>query len=297
MPSAADTVQTVQAAINADCRALGGHYAGYSCKTVSWDDVSRGTVGGGLSCWGSNITDTYLKAKGGERLFTVRSDNWNEKLGMVSTSGVALVSGNQMPGAEASLAPITLRTFLKQAGQHGSYARLPSDADLSNDALDSQVSIRFQTTFLPVETSDKSTMQFATEAYNYNTRSDADPRNLLLLCTTQGMALQQDGAGVKRLFHHAVDMAGRTHRYWLEAEKSQHKVGGAQDESEAERADAVSRGKATATVIGTRAMGTRFNVLMTIQIPLQQQHKPTRGPPMIVDPTKPGGLPQQQYNR
>jgi len=52
-------------AINAACKTRGGHYAGYSCKIVSWDDVSRGTtVSGGLSCWGANITDTYLKAKG-----------------------------------------------------------------------------------------------------------------------------------------------------------------------------------------------------------------------------------------
>ena len=41
--------------------------------------------------------------------------------------------------------------------------------------------------------------------YNYQTRSDADPKNLLLLCTTQGSAIQQDGAGAKKLFHHAVD--------------------------------------------------------------------------------------------
>ena len=64
-------IAATQAAINAACRGRGGHYAQYSCKTVSWDDASRGTVGGTLSSWGSNITDTYLKAKDGQRLFTV----------------------------------------------------------------------------------------------------------------------------------------------------------------------------------------------------------------------------------
>ena len=59
-------------AINMACKARGGAHAGYSCKTVSWDDAARGTVGGCLSSWGSNITDTYLKAKDGTRLFTVR---------------------------------------------------------------------------------------------------------------------------------------------------------------------------------------------------------------------------------
>jgi len=51
-----------------------------------------------------------------------------------------------------------------------------------------------------------------------------------------------------------------THRYWLEAERSDHKVGGAQMESTEERQDALSRGKAVSSVIGTRAMGARFNV-------------------------------------
>ena len=32
---------------------------------------------------GANITDTRLWEKSGKQLFTVRSDNWNEKLGKV----------------------------------------------------------------------------------------------------------------------------------------------------------------------------------------------------------------------
>jgi len=262
-------------AINAACKAKGGAHATYSCKVVSWDDVSRGTVGSsGLSCWGANITDTYLKSEDGAQLFTVRSDNWNEKLGRVGTDEICVVTGNQEPGGK-ELQPITLRDFLKQGGTHGGYAGLGLGTDLSDDELDQNVSIRFQTTFLPVRDSqaERPTIQFATEAYNYNTRDDTDPRNLLLLCTTQGLALQQDGKGAKRVFHHAVDPDGSIHRYWLEAEQSDHKVGGAQRESKAEKQDALARGKATAAVIGTRAMGTRFNVLMTIQIPLQQKPK------------------------
>jgi len=114
-------------------------------------------------------------------------------------------------------------------------------------------------------------LEFATEAYNYNTMDDSDPRNLVLLCTSQGVAVQQDGSGAKKLFHHAVDDQGQIHRYWLEAEESKHKVGGEQRETqEEERAEAQARGKATSSVIGIRAMGQRFNVLMTIQVPLQQ---------------------------
>jgi len=37
------------------------------------------------------------------------------------------------------------------------------------------------------------------------------------------------------VFHHAVDPDGSIHRYWLEAEQSDHKVGGAQRESKVRR--------------------------------------------------------------
>ena len=54
-------------------------------------------------------------------------------------------------------------------------------------------------------------------------------------------------------------------------------MGGAQTETAGEKADAIARGKATACVIGPQCIGTRFNVLMTIQVPLQQQDTPARG--------------------
>jgi len=269
----AASIDEVQKAINDTCRGTD-----YSCKTVSWDDAQRGTVGGSLSCWGSNITDTRLWEKTGKRLFTVRSDNWNEKLGKISSSEVALLAPENAEHGSA-LRPITLRKFLKTIGkeQHGGYAGLPLTHDLDSVALDDEVSIRFQTTFLPIEEDPaaRGTLEFATEAYNYNTHDDADPRNLVLLCTTQGTAVQQDGKGAKKLFHHAVDPNdGKIHRYWLEAEQSDHKVGGAQKETAEEKADALARGKATSSVIGVKALGTRFNVLMTIQVPLEQKPKP-----------------------
>ena len=31
------------------------------------------------------------------------------------------------------------------------------------------------------------------DRYNYNTKSDANPRNVVILCTSQGAAVQQDG--------------------------------------------------------------------------------------------------------
>jgi hypothetical protein len=282
--------------------------SGFRCVPVSWEDASRGTVGGALSCWGGNISDVRLWEKSGKLLYTVRSDNWNERLGYVAAKDVAVVVGNHVPGG-AQLSNVTLQNYLSNAKKYGSYAGLTTDS-LSENQTDQILSIRFQTVFLPVEeepvapspaaessdsfmdrlfgrssgkSEDKNVpfnaknpgrVEFCTDVYNYNTHSDDNPRNLLLLCTAQGTSMQQDGAGTKKMFIHEVDPFDKIHRYWLEAERSKHKVGGAQKETKEEAEAAAARGKATATFIGTRAMGTRFNVQMLIQLPVVQKPKP-----------------------
>merc|ERR1719171_2466167 len=268
----AASVGDVMSSINSALRGAGGAYSTYSCKTVSWDDVQRGTVGGGLSSWGANITDTRLYAKDGQQLYTVRAENFNEKLGAVSADELALIAGNGQPGG-GSLAPMTLRDVLKNFGSHAAYAGVDVATNMSAPKTDAKVSIRFMTTFLPVQDEQLSTLEFAPEMYQYQTRSASDPANLLLLATTQGFAVQANGAGATKLYHHAVEPNGTIARYWFEAERSTKQVGGAQQESKEEALAAAARGKATAAVIGTRAMGTRFNVLMTIQVPLVQQPK------------------------
>merc|ERR1711988_476292 len=133
--------------INDSCKKRGDKYKNYSCKTVSWDDVQRGTVGGGLSCWGSNITDTYLKSKDGRQLFTVRSDNWNEKLGVVNAKDVKLISGNQFQGnTHEDLENITLKDFLTQIKEYGGYTGLDVES-LENEDLDKDVQSDFRQHF------------------------------------------------------------------------------------------------------------------------------------------------------
>ena len=197
-----------------------------------------------------------MNLRNGTNLFTVRSDNWNEKLGIVPADQIAVVAG---AGGRGPVQPVTLRHILQGLGHFGGYAGLEAGTNLFDANLDAKCSIRFQTTFIPVQGDDGDALgklEFATEAYNYNTMDDSDPRNLVLLCTSQGVAVQQDGSGAKKLFHHAVDDQGQIHRYWLEAEESKHKVGGEQRETEEERAEAQARGKATSSVIGIRAYGT-----------------------------------------
>merc|ERR1712167_128003 len=223
---------------------------------------------GSLSCWGANITDTRLCAKDGRQLFTVRSDNWNEKLGTVDASDVALITGNTH-GGKTVLAPVRLRDFLRQIGDHGEYVGLSPKQSLCDEELDAKVSIRFQTTFLPISEADA--IEFATSAYSYATRDANDPKNLVVLASSQGIALQQDQVGDSMIYHHQVGDDGKISRHWLEAEKSRHAVGQQQVETEHERQDALKRGKATSCVIGPKCVGTRFNALLTVQIPLQQR--------------------------
>jgi hypothetical protein len=156
---------------------------------------------------------------------------WNERLGKVKADDLALIASDVNGGGTG--------TDLSQA----SYTQ--------NRAF-------------------RQTLEFAQEAYNYKTTSDDDPSNLVLLCTTQGMAIQQDGEGAKTIYHH-VKEHGRVNRYWLEAESCSHKVGGSQVETKEEKDDALERGKATSSVIGTKAIGTRFNMIITIQVLLKQK--------------------------
>lgn len=264
-------VRETMAAINAACQSKGGHYRDYSCTSVSWNDVQRGVDpnSGALSSIGGNITDSRLYDKNGSLLYTVRSNNWNEKLGCVSADQLAMIAGNHLaPSKSKALKPVTLKSFLTKMGSYGAYAGLKEGINLFDENLDSKVSVRFQTTFLPLE--ENGLLEIASESYNYQTRSNKDPRNLLLMCTTQGTSVQQDGSGAKKLFHHEVDEEGKAHKYWLQAEMSRFNVGDEQKESKEEVDAAVASGRAMSSVIGVRAMGTRMNVLMTVQVPLKQ---------------------------
>ena len=192
----------------------------YSCKRVSWEDCSRGTSGGQLSSLGSNITDVRLTARDGRVLYTVRTDNFNEKTGRVDARAVGLL--------DADGAPTTLREVLRRAGEHGAAVGLDPSTDLLDEDLDDEVGIRFQTTFLPLDDAPTASaaqsdaapakLEFCSENHNYQTTSDDDPRNLLVLGTTQGLAIQQDGRGCCRIFHHERDPStGSVGRYWRAA--------------------------------------------------------------------------------
>jgi hypothetical protein len=245
-------------------------HRGFSCKYVSWEDVQRTNNEKGLSKIGPNIADVTLNEKSGKRLFTVRYQNWNERLGYESSKKIAVV----VRDPDGTLHSITLADYLDNASKYGGYSGLKAQS-LADNKTDNIFSVRFQLVFLPVESApdgesahNNGKVEFVTSVYNYFS-TDNHPRNLLLLCTSQGTSIQQDGTNTKQIFHHEVDEQGKIHRYWLEAEQSSHRVGGSQQETEEERADALARGKSVAMYIGTQAMSTRFNAQMLIQLPVE----------------------------
>jgi len=222
----------------------------YSVKKVSWNDVSRYTGINGLSSVGSNITDVKLVGYNDEEFYTIRTDNWNEKIGTVSAQDVAIITETNNV-----LEPITLKKYLV-------------DNNLYSEKLDTKISIRFQTTFLPLK-SEKS-IEFCTKSYSYNTPTDNDPKNLLLLSTTQGLTLHTNKNKYQNLFLQSKDANGKLVNRWLEAEETSFKVGSEQIETDEQ---VKANKKASSCVIGIKSMGQRFNALLTIQIPLKQKQQ------------------------
>jgi len=210
-----------------------------------------------------------LCARDGSSFPVVRSQNFNERIGRVRASQVAVVVPEGAPGS-GGLHPVSLQEYLIDVGKYGGYAGVPGGTSVYCADRDAMVGIRFQSVFLPV--SEEGTVQMYNKSYNYQTRSDEDPSNIILLCTTQGTFLQQDGAGTVPQYLHRPDTGGvcEYECTYLEAMRTRHGVGMQQEDSTAEAAAAASAGKATSGVIGVRAMGLGFNRLMTVQVPLKQ---------------------------
>lgn len=240
----------------------GPPYSSYRCKQVSWDDVSRYGAGtNSLSCMGSNITDTRLYAKDNRLLYTVRPNNWNEKIGITSSDNIQFVYNNKM---------VTLTNYLANFPEYAKYALKGDNYNpLGSNSTDAKVSVRFQTTFLPIG-EDEKRIQYAPEVYNYGNQ------NIQLLCTSQGVSVQQGTSGRQKLFHHSVQRSEsgveKIHQYWFEAEPTRFKVGETHTESVEEAKKALERGKSMATTIGLRNdTFPRLNTLMTIQVPIEKQ--------------------------
>jgi len=259
--------------------------ANFRLVSTAWNDASRGSVGGFLSAMGPNITDVTLKHLDSQKTVCtiVAGDNLNPLLGVLSSQDVQLVVQQQQ-----KLQTIRLDKFLQNIGQYGQYVGMKPDCDLSS-SLDDKVSIRFQCAFIQAEPGVPADLYV--ECFNYQTRAADNPKNLLVMSTTQGAAIQQDQPGRNKIL---LDKPDQMTSHALKLEPTRFGVGEQQTETQAERQAAHQAGKAVSGAIGVRSMNQRLNCVVTVQVPLQQKPVASRSASYASTWGLPGSAPGKQ---
>ena len=245
------------AQMNTDLAALGGACGQYRAYATAWADNARGVVKGKLSSWGKNITDVNYVDEHGTPFPIVRTDNWDEKLGVVAAAKVVL--------RDAKGERVTLQSVLERAGAHGKYM-FPNGIDAKAQP-GMKVAFRVQTQWVPLAEGQAS-RKIAPEHYSYQTKTAADPCNAIFLGTAQGLYAHADAPGKNRLLAHGnVDGADGAEitEHWLVAEPTAHDVGMAQHDDAPPDAT-----KARAVEIGIEGMGPHANCAVCVSIPHTQ---------------------------
>jgi len=246
---------------------------GYHAERVTWDDCTRSVVSDGfsfsplegLTSSGPCITDSRTVDDEKKPIWMVRSENFNERIGYVKASEVAVVVGNEEATATKNLHSVTLADYLRNFGIYAKHAGAPDSGSLLADALDNTISIRPQVAFVRTGT------QFTTNAYVYGSRNPANPQNMVLYCTSQGTSpFAPAGGQGENLYLQTVRPDGTTELSWLKAKESEFSVGAEQKETAETRAAALAQGSAVSMCIGPKILGPKFNVCMMVQLPLKQ---------------------------
>lgn len=238
--------------------------AGYALEAVSWEDCTRGYTSCGLSVWGSNITDVRVVDDAKGTIFMVRSENFNERIGYVKASEVAVVVGNEEPSLSKNLRSVLLSDYMQRFGSFAKHAGAPEGCSLAGP--DDIVSLRPQVAFVKAGT------QFTTNVFVYGSQDPTNPQNMLLYCTAQGTSpFAPAGMQGENLYLQNVRPDGTAELSWLKAKASEFGVGAEQKETAETRASALAAGSAVAMCIGPKDIGPKFNVCMTVQLPLKQK--------------------------
>ena len=212
----------------------------YMPGLVSWEDGDRGVLPNGkLSEFGSNNTDTKLKGKDGQVSPYLRTQNYDEKLGV--TTADKIVAGVE-GGREVTVQEV-LETLSERARAHGF-----SHVDAAKPKPQHPVVVRNMYCFVPLER-DQAAAHVVPTHYSFQTLCEEKPRNLLVCGSKEGVDVQCDALGEKPLY---ALKDGRTHYY--KVEESDVAVGEAMD-------------KTATTEVGIRGMGARSNAFVVVSIP------------------------------
>lgn len=232
----------------------------YHICRVSWNDARRTKD----SCFGTNITDATLwTADEQTSVCVMRSENFNETVCIVPSEQISIMK----PVHDTEVTPTTLRDYLESFGKYTKHVNGPDNIYMPT--LDDAVTVRYQVVFVEPG-------EYVVHHYNYQARDDS-PANAILLGTTQGTSVTKDASGKVKLYLQKLSHDGtKASEHTMVIDPTRFGVGGPQRETQAESEAAVAQGKATSAVIGTRALGTRLNTLVVMQVPLVQTLPPPK---------------------
>tara|TARA_Y100000589_G_C27158149_1_gene631649 strand:- start:136 stop:1443 length:1308 start_codon:yes stop_codon:yes gene_type:complete len=234
----------------------------YNAVPVSWDDVDRCSAGSSYTgIFGNYSTDHKLITKNGDNLFFIRPNNHIEIIGATMTSEVFVVVN-----VDGSLVRKPLNEVLKAINGSMCNRSFSETFDFSNGEENEKISIRSS---LSIITSDETNESLAISSYDYSTTSNEYPATINLLCTTQGIFLNESEVGQHLLMAFQQDEnTGLLSKCWFRSDKTRFKPSEETKETDAEKKDAVKKGLATSEKIGTKSMGETLQTLMVVTIPL-----------------------------
>jgi hypothetical protein len=194
--------------------------------------------------------------KNGLTLPFIRSPNYTDKTLTIYAKDLSIIVGNERPGGH--LNAITFQNYLENYGKYT--PDVPDTVNLSSGP-DEIVSMRFIGVVVP-ENPDGS-QEVVPTAYNYQTTSDSDPKNILGASFHMGVGTTSDGAGKKKVYLVKTSEESQ--------EDTWFKITNEDRESEEQK-------KAVATVLGTRSTGAPArNRVQCFQIPRVQDSQGSRG--------------------
>ena len=234
----------------------------YMPLLTQWNDGERGTVGGSLSCWGANITDAHIADKDGKIHPAIRSPNMDEKLGLISSDKVHCIS----PTGQSWTVKDILKQYSTSVRHHGYKA-----VDMKLQSLPDHVVVRTQMATIPLafgETEEK----VCVSNYSYQTLSEYDPKNALVVCTPSGTFFSTDKRGQNKLMAHKVnEETGVITEHWHTVSSSGIEVGKASMAGEKRDHDGDQKmNKEEMPSVGIDGMQGRNDSFCVISIPLKQ---------------------------
>ena len=224
---------------------------------------------------GDNISDVWLAAReSNKKLFTIRTNNWNEKLARMPAADIFVQAPSKPGTLGAELETKTLQHVLENLDRYGGYAGVER-AELNSRKAET-VNVRYQTTFVPVDASTNA-RDVVPRVYNYQTKTNKDPKNLLLLASPQGLFF--DANRIRdcsdediSVFLQELGGDGGVDLKYIEVKQTDVSVSTKDHGADVAReAAARLRGDAAAARIGPKSCGQKFNVLLMVQIPLKQK--------------------------